>query len=91
VGIPARYVSGNLHPSKSPNIGEKVAGESHAWVEWWIGSWFAFDPTNNVEVADRHIVVGYGRDYADVPPLRGVYAGSSSSELVVVVEITKEA
>jgi len=90
-GIPARYVSGYLHPSLDPVLGDKVVGESHAWVEWWAGSWFAFDPTNNVDVADRHIVVGRGRDYDDVAPLRGVYAGAVYSELFVSVEITKEA
>jgi transglutaminase-like putative cysteine protease len=90
-GIPARYVSGYLHPSPDPVLGDKVVGESHAWVEWWAGSWFAFDPTNNVDVVDRHIVVGRGRDYDDVAPLRGVYAGAVYSELFVSVEITKEA
>lgn len=91
IGIPARYVSGYLHPKIEPVIGEKISGESHAWVEWWAGSWFAWDPTNNIPVGDRHIVVGRGRDYDDVPPLRGVYAGGHSSELFVTVEITKEA
>jgi transglutaminase-like putative cysteine protease len=90
-GIPARYVSGYLHPSREPVLGDKVVGESHAWVEWWAGSWFAFDPTNDVDVVDRHIVVGRGRDYDDVPPLRGVFAGAVYSELFVSVEITKEA
>lgn len=90
VGIPARYVSGYLHPAKDPKLGETVTGESHAWVEWWAGAWFAFDPTNDVDVTDRHVVVGRGRDYDDVPPLRGVYAGPFSSELFVTVEITKE-
>ena len=91
VGIPARYVSGYLHPAKEPVVGEKVVGESHAWVEWWAGSWFAFDPTNDVYVADRHVTVGRGRDYDDVPPLRGVYAGPFDGELFVSVEITREA
>ncbi|MFM6977595.1 MAG: transglutaminase domain-containing protein [Micrococcales bacterium] len=90
VGIPARYVSGYLYPATDRKIGEAVIGESHAWVEWWAGSWFAFDPTNDIEVLDRHIVVGRGRDYDDVPPLRGVYAGGLDSELFVSVEITKE-
>ena len=90
VGIPARYVSGYLHPDVAPKIGVTTIGESHAWVEWWAGSWFAYDPTNDVHVWDRHVVVGRGRDYDDVPPLRGVYAGQSSSELFVTVEITKE-
>lgn len=89
-GIPARYVSGYLHPSKEPKLHEKVAGESHAWVEWWAGEWNSYDPTNDVAVAERHIVVARGRDYDDVPPLRGVYAGPFSGELFVKVEITKE-
>ncbi len=90
-GIPARYVSGYLHPHVAPKVGEKVIGESHAWVEWWAGSWYAYDPTNDIEIGERHIVVGSGRDYDDVAPLRGVYAGASESELFVSVEITKEA
>jgi len=91
VGIPARYVSGYLYPATDRHIGDVVVGESHAWVEWWAGEWFAFDPTNDIDVADRHIVVGYGRDYDDVPPLRGVFAGGIESELFVTVEISKEA
>ena len=91
VGIPARYVSGYLHPSIKPEVGLKVAGESHAWVEFYVGGWVAFDPTNDVFVEDRHIVVARGRDYDDVAPLRGVYAGSTNSELFVSVEITREA
>ena len=90
-GIPARYVSGYLHPHLEPRVGEKVIGESHAWVEWWAGSWFGYDPTNDIDIGERHIVVASGRDYDDVPPLRGVYAGASQSELFVTVEITKEA
>lgn len=91
VGIPARYVSGYLYPATDRRIGEVIVGESHAWVEWWVGEWFAFDPTNDINVEDRHIVVGHGRDYDDVPPLRGVFAGGIESELFVTVEITKEA
>ncbi|WP_296631146.1 transglutaminase family protein [Rhodoluna sp.] len=90
VGIPARYVSGYLHPSKQPQIGETVTGESHAWVEWWAGKWFAYDPTNDVHVLERHVVIGRARDYDDLPPLRGVYAGPHQSELFVSVQITKE-
>lgn len=90
IGIPARYVSGYLHPQPEPKLHERVAGESHAWVEWFVGDWFAFDPTNDVPVTNRHINVGRGRDYDDVPPLRGVYAGALDSELQVHVEITRE-
>jgi transglutaminase-like putative cysteine protease len=91
VGIPARYVSGYLHPKPSAEIGETIAGESHAWVEWFCGEWRGFDPTNLIDIGDRHVTVGRGRDYNDVPPLRGVYAGPYGSELFVTVEITREA
>ena len=91
VGIPARYVSGYLHPKPNAEIGEKVTGESHAWVEWFCGDWRGFDPTNLIDIGDRHVTVGRGRDYNDVAPLRGVYAGPYASKLFVKVEITREA
>jgi transglutaminase-like putative cysteine protease len=91
-GLPARYVSGYLHPIPSAPIGETVTGESHAWVEWWCGGeWRGYDPTNQLDLGDRHVLVGRGRDYSDVSPLRGVYAGPFGSELFVRVEITREA
>lgn len=90
VGIPARYVSGYLHPKPDAEVGEAVTGESHAWVEWFAGEWQGFDPTNNIEIGDRHVLVGRGRDYGDVPPLRGVYAGPFKSNLHVKVTITRE-
>ena len=91
VGIPARYVSGYLHPRPSAAVGETVTGESHAWVEWFSGSWMGFDPTNRIAIGERHVLVGRGRDYRDVSPLRGVYAGTKASEHFVKVEITREA
>ncbi|GAA1725080.1 transglutaminase family protein [Microbacterium paludicola] len=91
VGVPARYVSGYLHPRPNAEVGEAVRGESHAWIEWWAGDWQACDPTNGIEIGDRHVLVGRGRDYNDVPPLRGVYAGPFKSELYVTVTITREA
>jgi transglutaminase-like putative cysteine protease len=90
-GIPARYVSGYLHPKPDAAIGETIAGESHAWVEWFCGDWRGFDPTNLIDIGDRHVTVGRGRDYNDVSPLRGVYAGPFGSKLFVTVEITREA
>ena len=90
-GIPARYVSGYLHPRPDAAIGETIAGESHAWVEWFCGDWRGFDPTNSIDIGDRHVTVGRGRDYNDVSPLRGVYAGPFGSKLFVTVEITREA
>ena len=91
VGIPARYVSGYLHPQAHAEVGVPVRGESHAWVEWFTGSWQGFDPTNSGEIGDRHVLVGRGRDYADVPPLRGVYAGPHKGQVHVRVTITREA
>ncbi|KXP00204.1 Uncharacterized protein conserved in bacteria (plasmid) [Tsukamurella tyrosinosolvens] len=89
VGIPARYVSGYLHPQRDAEVGSTVAGESHAWIEAWTGQWRGYDPTNDVPIGERHVSVGVGRDYADVPPLRGVIAGGGASDLDVVVEITR--
>jgi transglutaminase-like putative cysteine protease len=89
MNVPARYVSGYLHPKPSAAIGEGVVGQSHAWVEWWVGRWTAYDPTNGVLVGERHVVVGRGREYGDVPPLKGVYAGPKSTGQGVEVTITR--
>ncbi len=89
VGLPARYVSGYLHPDAEPRLGVAAPGESHAWVEWWLDGWTGFDPTNNIPIGERHVVVGRGRDYTDVPPIKGIVAGTASSKLDVRVEITR--
>lgn len=90
VGIPARYVSGYLHPSKDAVVGETVRGESHAWVEWWDGAaWVGFDPTNDTRPGERHVVVATGRDYDDVIPLEGIYAGAATERMTVDVHVTR--
>jgi len=89
IGIPARYVSGYLYPKEDGAVGDTIAGQSHAWVEWWCGDWTGFDPTNGVPAGLRHVIVARGRDYADVAPLKGVYNGAPSTGLGVVVEITR--
>jgi transglutaminase-like putative cysteine protease len=89
LGIPARYVSGYLYPRRDGAVGDTVAGQSHAWVEWWCGEWTAFDPTNGLPAGSRHVIVARGRDYADVTPLKGVYHGAPSTGLGVTVEITR--
>lgn len=89
LGIPARYVSGYLHPKPEAAIGETVEGESHAWVEVWTGAWWGVDPTNATTITDRHVAVGVGRDYADVSPIKGIYTGSAASDLDVTVQITR--
>ena len=89
MGIPARYVSGYLHTRPEAALGQKVSGESHAWVEAWTGSWWAYDPTNDIPVGERHVWVATGRDYADVTPLKGIYSGTASSALEVTVDVTR--
>lgn len=89
MGTPARYVSGYLHPTPDAPLGEEVVGQSHAWIEWWAGQWHAFDPTNGVPVGERHVVVGRGREYGDVPPLKGVYAGAAGTGQQIEVTVTR--
>lgn len=88
-GIPARYVSGYLHPSADAQPGQSTAGQSHAWVEAWVGDWLPFDPTNGGPVGDRHVVVGRARDYADLAPLNGIFHGGPAKALGVTVELTR--
>jgi transglutaminase-like putative cysteine protease len=87
--LPARYVSGYLHADPAAEPGQTVLGESHAWVEYWAGSWLPLDPTSGALVRERHVVVARGRDYADIPPLKGIYHGAPTSALDVTVEVTR--
>ena len=88
-GLPARYVSGYLHADPSAEPGQTAVGESHAWVEYWAGSWLPCDPTSGAPVRERHVVVARGRDYLDIPPLKGIYHGAPTSALEVTVEVTR--
>jgi len=88
-GLPARYVSGYLHPDVHAEPGRTAVGQSHAWVEYWAGSWIPLDPTSGAEVGERHVVVARGRDYTDVPPLKGLYHGPPESDMEVTVEVTR--
>jgi transglutaminase-like putative cysteine protease len=88
-GVPARYVSGYLLPRTDAGVGQTVAGESHAWIEWWAGGWRAWDPTNGRPAGRDHVVVARGRDYDDVSPLKGIYSGPGGGQLFVGVEFTR--
>ena len=88
-GVPARYVSGYLHPSSRAEPGEVLAGQSHAWVEAWVGEWMPFDATNGSPVGERHVVVGRARDYSDLAPLNGIFHGGPAKALGVSVELTR--
>jgi transglutaminase-like putative cysteine protease len=72
VGIPARYVSGYLHPNPHAEVGVAVTGESHAWVEWFTGDWQGFDSTNRIEIGDRHVARRPRPRLQRRAPLRGV-------------------
>ena len=63
--------------------------QTHAWIEAAVPGWgwWALDPTNGGEVGERHVVIGCGRDYADVPPVRGAFTGSGSAEVNAEVVI----
>ena len=81
-GVPARYVSGYIYAGVGE--GANGAGATHAWVELYLPharAWRGFDPTNNVLVADRHVKVAVGRDYADVPPTKGIVRAAMGSPL----------
>jgi len=83
-GIPSRYVSGYLYEP-----GNGAHGESHAWVDVHLDGegWLSLDPTHDSEQTDCHVRVAVGRDYADVPPSRGVYKGTADETLEVAVTI----
>ena len=90
LNIPCHYVSGYMYHRDDTEKDRSLEGASHAWVEALVPrmGWVAFDPTNNLVGADRHIRVAIGRDYADVPPTRGVYKGEAQSELSVAVTVS---
>jgi transglutaminase-like putative cysteine protease len=91
-GLAARYVSGYIE-TDPPAGKEKLVGAdaSHAWFAVFqpgVG-WLDFDPTNNQRPGERHIVVAWGRDYADVTPLKGVAYGSGEHDLKVSVDVRR--
>jgi len=88
VRIPCRYVSGYLYHGHE-NKDRSPESASHAWIEALLPGlgWVSFDPTNNLAGSERHLRVAIGRDYADVPPTRGVYKGEAASELSVLVTV----
>ncbi|MBK5272603.1 MAG: transglutaminase family protein [Bacteroidia bacterium] len=92
MGLPTRYVSGYLE-TLAPVGKEKLIGvdASHAWISVFIPEmgWVDFDPTNNQLATEQYITIGWGRDYFDIIPLKGVIMSSSSHELKVSVDVRK--
>ena len=89
LGIPCRYVSGYLYHGREDHD-RSTSDATHAWVEAFLPElgWVGFDPTNALVARDRHIRTALGRDYADVPPTRGLFRGRTDSELYVAVQVT---
>jgi transglutaminase-like putative cysteine protease len=91
LGIPAGYVSGFLRTIPPPGK-ERLQGAdaTHAWVSLWCGAelgWIGFDPTNDLIVANDHIILAVGRDFADVSPVDGVIVGARKQKLGVAVDV----
>jgi len=92
MGLPARYVSGYIE-TIAPEGKEKLAGvdASHAWLSVFIpeAGWVDFDPTNNKIPDDQYITIGWGRNYFDIVPLKGVIMSSNAHELKVSVDVKR--
>ncbi len=90
MGLAARYVSGYLLTQPPPGQPRLLGADaSHAWVALWcpVQGWIALDPTNNIAVSADHVTLAWGRDYADVAPLRGVIRGGGSAPPEVAVTV----
>ena len=92
IGLPARYASGYLLTAPPPGRPRLVGADaSHAWASIWCGEgsgWVDLDPTNNCIVDDTHVTLGWGRDFGDVTPMRGVVLGGGTQQLAVRVTVT---
>ncbi|CAN5138894.1 MAG: transglutaminase family protein [Nocardioides sp.] len=92
-GLAARYVSGYLSTTPPPGTQRMVGADAtHAWVSVWVpgsGEWLALDPTNDQWAGDHHVTAAWGRDYADVPPVKGViFTDATTSTLEVSVDVS---
>ena len=92
IGLAARYVSGYILTAPPPGRPRLVGADaSHAWAAIFCGEragWVDIDPTNNCIVDDAHVTLGWGRDFADVTPMRGVILGGGSQSLAVRVTVS---
>jgi transglutaminase-like putative cysteine protease len=91
IGLPARYVSGYILTHPPPGKPRLIGADaSHAWVSVYCPAlgWVDFDPTNRCLVQHEHITLGWGRDFSDVTPMRGVVLGGGMQTLAVEVTVT---
>ncbi len=87
IGLAARYVSGYIETDPAPGHARLVGADaSHAWCSVWtpVAGWIDFDPTNDHLPTHRHVTVAWGRDYADVAPVRGVVIGPAAEQSLEV-------
>ncbi|GBQ20669.1 transglutaminase family protein [Gluconacetobacter sacchari] len=91
IGVPARYMSGYIRTRPPPGQARRLGSDqSHAWVAAWLGpahGWIGLDPTNGIVMRDEHVVLGWGRDYADISPVHGLILGGGNDELKVGVDL----
>jgi transglutaminase-like putative cysteine protease len=94
LGLAARYVSGYLLTDPPPGQPKLIGADaSHAWVSVFFPGtgWLDFDPTNNQMPALRHVTLAWGRDFADVSPVRGVFLGGGKHAVHVSVDVAPRA
>ncbi len=92
MGLPARYVSGYIETMPPPGKKKLVGSDaSHAWVAVYFPDigWVEFDPTNNLLPSHHHITVGFGRDYFDVAPIKGIIFSSGKQNIAVKVDVNR--
>ena len=98
-GIAARYVSGYLYTQAAGSDGgadgaASVEVDTHAWIEALLPNpgaeprWVSIDPTNRGLTGECHVKIGHGRQYSDVPPIKGVYRGTANALLEASVTMT---
>ncbi|MBO9714698.1 transglutaminase family protein [Sphingomonas sp.] len=90
-GLPAAYASGYLRTLPPPGQPRLVGADAtHAWVLLWCGpalGWVGLDPTNGIWMANDHVVIAIGRDYADIAPVDGLVLGSGAQHMAVSVDV----
>jgi transglutaminase-like putative cysteine protease len=94
-GIAARYVSGYLWaPPNGDDGADSAELETHAWIEALVPGepepiWVPADPTNRTLGGETHVKIGHGRNYADVPPVKGVFRGGAGADLTASVKMQR--
>jgi len=100
IGIAARYVSGYLWAAPQDGGSDSLEVDTHAWLEALLPAdpsesprgepmWVGADPTNRTLAGDTHVKIGHGRFYADVPPVKGLYLGGATSDLLAAVTMSR--